>query len=385
VRIWDVASGELMQTLEVPYSAVFTEVAWDGTANQIIAATDLGEILLWDAEADETSGTLPAQGNITELAFAPQTPVLGVATTEGGIAYWNIVNQENIQTMPADSGIVHFAWSPDGTQLARITVEGAIELLDAVSNERLQQMSAANRPVVLDYAPSGTVIAVGDMTGTINLLDAASLDTLTTWNVAAAVVELAYQPNGNLLAVLSAEGLYLWDGTEIVASLGGIFRNGAAVQAVFAPEAAHIAVSYASTSANLVQYDLESGAVLTSGEVFGQAIPPYVRLHYSPDGTLIAVNDTFGIALLNSETGEQNTYLDTVGTVISFAFTPDGSLIVTGDNGGVLQVWDTASGQVLATFQDHTAAIQHVAFNAAGALLLSASADGTVRVYGIGQ
>ena len=61
-------------------------------------------------------------------------------------------------------------------------------------------------------------------------------------------------------------------------------------------------------------------------------------------------------------------------------FSPDGRRIVTASLDRTARVWNTASGQLLATLQGHTDAVGSAEFSPDGQRIVTASADKTARV-----
>ena len=70
-----------------------------------------------------------------------------------------------------------------------------------------------------------------------------------------------------------------------------------------------------------------------------------------------------------------------LGSVNSIAYSPDGTHLAVGDDKGVLQVWDIATGQVVLFCLGHSAAIQSVVYRPDGQQLASGSDDKTVKLW----
>jgi len=69
------------------------------------------------------------------------------------------------------------------------------------------------------------------------------------------------------------------------------------------------------------------------------------------------------------------------GDVNALAFSPDGAQLVSASRDGTLRIWDTASGDLLATLEGHTSRVSDVAFSPDGDLIASASNDRTIRLW----
>ncbi|HWP45656.1 MAG TPA: tetratricopeptide repeat protein [Candidatus Limnocylindrales bacterium] len=69
----------------------------------------------------------------------------------------------------------------------------------------------------------------------------------------------------------------------------------------------------------------------------------------------------------------------------SLAFNPEGSLLVSGSDDASVILWDVKKGEKIQVIRDHQDAVKSVAFNPAGTFLASGSFDGTVRLWSISQ
>src|SRR6266849_8896566 len=154
----------------------------------------------------------------------------------------------------------------------------------------------------------------------------------------------------------------------------------------------------------LSNHAVEEGVVLPSGEAPAQWIEPMKRVGaedqallrifaghtgsvssvaFSPDGHLVLTGSVDGTARLwESQTGQPlATYQGHTDWVSSVAFSPDGHLVLTGSGDRTARLWESQTGQPLATYQGHTDWVSSVAFSPDGHLVLTGSGDRTARLW----
>jgi hypothetical protein len=69
------------------------------------------------------------------------------------------------------------------------------------------------------------------------------------------------------------------------------------------------------------------------------------------------------------------------GEVRSACFSPDGAKIVSASGDGTVRVWNAATGECELTLEEHRGAVRSACFSPDGAKIVSASDDHTVRVW----
>ena len=102
---------------------------------------------------------------------------------------------------------------------------------------------------------------------------------------------------------------------------------------------------------------------------------------FSPDGTQI-VSDT-GMFNLSTGSFTCHAFGNTEQEVLSFAFSAGGRFLASGSFRAACQIWDTKTHQIIIQLLGHTDDVTSVAFFPDGKQLMSASKDGTIRVWDI--
>lgn len=121
-RIWDVATGELIMTLESEYGWTYRAI-WSPDGKRIMTVHEYGAAVIWDLDTGQP-----------ELTFTEHRGVVGAE------------------------------WSPDGTLIVSSDFESQqIKIWDAATGDVLMDFSVPGAPLSTNWHPDGThVIVTGD-------------------------------------------------------------------------------------------------------------------------------------------------------------------------------------------------------------------------------
>ena len=177
VRLWDVASGEEVLSLEGGdwlYSVAFSP---DG---QLVAAggTD-GLLRIWDATTGDSVAELSEYTSaVNSVAFSPDSALLAAGSDDGTVRLWVLDGtwQEQSVLAETENAVYAVAFSPDGTQLAFSGADAILHVRDSVSGAEVLSIEHPDWVRGIAFSPDGTLIATGSDDWMVRVWDAATGD-----------------------------------------------------------------------------------------------------------------------------------------------------------------------------------------------------------------
>ncbi len=268
----------------------------------------------------------------------------------------------------------------------------------------------------LAFAPNGTTLASACWDGTVRLWDPATgrekgcfrrIPNPIPGRGQVAFVGVAITPDGkSLIAVENQEAARVWDLTTGREVRRLAARNGFGL--ALSADGKTLAVG--DGAGKVVLWDLATGRQLHE---LGAATRPVQALAFAPDSKILAAGDcapgrfragidsgASAVRLWDAAAGRKLRELEGhTGGVTAVAFAPDGKALVSASHDGTLRVWDPADGKEVRKVQVpddtpeererpdrvkgvHYGGVLSVAFSPDGQLLASGSYDGTVRLWG---
>jgi WD40 repeat protein len=231
-----------------------------------------------------------------------------------------------------------------------------------------------------DLSTDTRSLAVGDIDGQVTVVAIDGRRIVSFSPSVAPVRACGLSPTEAAVVVGSADGgLSVWDaisGRQLVSLTG---HRGGTLGCVFDPAGAGVVSVGADGS--LAVHDVRSGTC--AREKAGEGAPLYCCA-VAPSGELIATGGEDGIlriwdarshALLQS--------LETGSPLLGCRFGPSGRLLATGDQEGGLKVWQAGAPGPLTVLAGHTAWINACDFAPDESVVVSASADETVKVWSL--
>jgi WD40 repeat protein len=404
-RLWDVSSGRELTQFSGFGSSVFASAFIPNTTQVVSAGWDQS-VHIWDiGSGNELNRLKGHSAPINSIAIAPSGKTLATASgfvppdiqTDQTIRIWSLANGAELATLSGHtSSVVAVKFLHDDSTVVSASLDGTVRRWD-VHNSHEQGRAAFTGSEIISLAVSsdGKKIAVGFDEGvdkTIAVIDAASMSTIAKFGGHNGVV-LAYSPDGQVLASVSKDGtIEIWNAKDnsLLRSHRDTLGRSSPRCVSFSPDGKDLVIG--GTDGAMLEIDATTFATLQS---YGGRADGVSGLAVTPDGHWLAT--ALGgrrAAVWDLTTGRQvRTFLPASASVRNVALSKDGTLLAAGPGLGApgtktttvapVVIWSVINGKQVATLQGHLEAVTAVRFFADGKRLLTASYDGTVRIWDI--
>jgi WD40 repeat protein len=163
LRVWNLADGQLVHTISLAWAETgFTAISPAG--RWIIAGDPVGNVVLWNAEADKSQMQLHFAHAPSAAAFSNDGKILAIAPASEPIQIFDIASGRKLcETGAVTGGTASIAFARNGALIAAADTDTAVRISDA----RTCRLVAENRdfllePLAIDFTADGMqVIAAG--------------------------------------------------------------------------------------------------------------------------------------------------------------------------------------------------------------------------------
>jgi WD40 repeat protein len=290
------------------------------------------------------------------------------------------------------------AWfTSDSRRVATVSKNGTLRLwsADGKGKPAVLQITGGAGPSAVAVSPDLQWVAAGFENGDLQLRRVSGTEVVRIPQAHLRVTALALSPNSErILAAYADYSVRIWN------------RDGGHAVVLGSPKPAHfgeiLSLQFDARGERVLTASLDGTAKIWAVDRPGTPLAVFrddkLRAIYSaalsPDGKRVICGLADGAARIwNSETkGDFDELKGHDEVVISASFSPDGLKVVTGSSDRSSRVWDLrleagAGGARLTSLgspmilRGHTGTVSAVAFSPDGSRILTASADGTARIW----
>ncbi len=368
-------------------------VALSPDGSRLAVATNAKTLEIREAKTSSVLHTIGGfNTSCASVSFAPDGKWIAGAAQSGWASVWNAETGEKLFSVEAHPGGARRAvFSPDGQMLATCgwdETAAVWSLPDGSLRYRTEKQGLSVSDV--KFSPDGELLitATGSFydwqkPGTVKLWMAQDGKPVKTLGSHEAEIKgLVMDAGGWHIVSYGGNGAKIWrrDNAGLHHAIGaGTIVTSAAISpdgnTFFAGD----------RSGRMVVYDLQTGQVKRTLEGHDELV---YDINASADGSVIASSSKDGSVKLWS--GERTPIVprefrtkEDPAETYSVAYSPDGGLIAVGGKDKTISLFDSKTRHALREFTGHNDMVFRMVFTKDGKSLLSASGDGTVRLWNV--
>lgn len=290
-------------------------------------------------------------------------------------------------TLRGHTGVVYSAaFLPDGRRLATSGDDGSVRVWNVETGRQLLRVAASESTVSdLAVSPDGRLVVAAiddDNAPAVKVFDARTLRLVRTLRGGhtGGLFEVAFSPNGRVLASGGKDKtVKLWDVRtwRLLRTLEG--HSNFVTSLAFTPDGRALASAGAERDNTVMLWDVAGYALSHTLKGHDDWV---TTVAVSPDGRVVASGSRDKkIILWDARTGRRLRTFTQPVMVFEIEFAPDGKTFAQGGGDTEVRLHDARTGRLLGALGGHSDQINDLKFSPRGTLLVTASYDGTLRIW----
>ncbi len=356
-------------------SKLMTDLAVGPRGRYVVGAFPEGAAIVWDlVSGARVARIAPGHGAIDLVAIAPRSAEVAIASNDGSITFADLESGAVRATLATGQRASRIAYSADGAHVLARAATGAVRVVDAGTHALAAESAGPWADAY--WLAGGRIALVG--TASVVVADLALEPVGRSISVDGTVRSVDVSRDGMRIAVASSFG-----SIELIDTADGLVvartrsNAGPAVSVALSPDGERAALRFEGDEH--LAYVWNPGAPLV--ELRGPAPRAAVRLRFSPDSTLVAtVGDDPIVRVFDAKGGALVRTLTLTKRQLDVAWSPDGSRIVSSAS-GFAYTWFACARPDTFDLAGHTGAVRALRVAADGTRFVSASSDGTARIW----
>jgi len=194
IKLWDVATGEEIRTIE---DRDYCRIAFSPNGCLALSQTIYGTNKLWDVATGEAIRTF--KRDFVCVSFSPDNRLALSGTMDEVIDIWDVATGKEIRTLKGHPDVTTVTFSPDGCMALSGSWDRTIRLWNITTGEELRIFKGHTSPVIsVVFSPDGRLVLSGSRDKSIRL-----------WNVATGKeIVRVYSFDNDEWITMTPEGYY---------------------------------------------------------------------------------------------------------------------------------------------------------------------------------
>ncbi len=351
-----------------------------------------GTIDLIDAHTRELRGTLHGhKGGIRGLDFSPSGDQLVSVGTDGTIRLWSVLGEQNMQGRilgRTDDVVMGVRFHPNGASVVSADGDGAVSLWDTVQTTPPREILVRQTYEfnTVEFSLDGQGLIAGYSDGTIYGWKLAGRDALFEPIRGAHTSNFRYivmSPSGDRFATANTDGTSKMIHYPSGRIIGQPFKNVARIGVVAFTDNGDYLIGGASDGALKVWDISQDNLVATTAPGHNESI---VSAQTNDDHTVLATlgrDQLIRLWSIGSHHPLATEYRVKGGSAKGLAFSLDGSRLASGDDTGIVQIWNLDDDEKPVILEEHSHQVWALAFSPDGNTLASADRSGQLVLWNI--
>ena len=332
------ASDEIITTPSrylVGHDADVISLDFSADGRQLVTASRDQTIRRWNRDGQQIDTIRGHQGRIYDVQFAPGGELLVSAAGDKTVRLWDITNPLATTYIGPNAGIVGIDVSADGRLIAAASDDDNLYIWERETSRLVARFPHPEQVIEAAFNPDVTMIATASWDGKARLWNLSGKQLATLGDYDDPMWDVAFSPDGQTILTGGVEGrMRLWDleGKEL--------RN----------------YSGHRDEIRSVAFSSDGQRILSAG------LDKTIKI-WTLDGKLIRIIQDSG-----------------KGGLIDANFSADGQHVVASGFDNTAKIW-TIDGELEQVFEGHHAEVRSVRFSEDNTRLVTASGDGTVKLW----
>ena len=212
IRLWEVASGSVVQELASGQSTRLTSLAFSPDGETVAAGSENGAVNLWSVKTGQPKEPLRWHvGSVHAVAFSPDRRWLASGGDDKTVQLIDRATGQRSHRFRTGTSVNRLSFSPDSQSLAAASDSSgpSVRLWDLATKTERAVTSHTQAVVSVAFHPAGDRIASASEDGTVQLRDAFTSDdpgSVFDFHQIGPCRNVAFSPSGRHLAVGLGDG-----------------------------------------------------------------------------------------------------------------------------------------------------------------------------------